>query len=1032
MCVVSKVLEEKTSNELSAAVMVGRRTSDDEASLGPFGDNDDDDDDDDDNGSFDPNGYSEDESTAGSPRSCLSRTVPDPQALTKLVTRKSRRKSVSFASFCPPIVVSSNDNGKDGQHLAPPQENADDVDGDDEEEEVPPAPPVIPAQVAAPVGRVRARAKSSFEPLRATASEPAPTTSKGKRPALELSRSGSRLSTDGGDASPSLSIPSPCSMSSPFTRRSGSFCHSNAKRISETHERTKGEDSGGLKTVNQYSVVSKLGTGAYSKVNLVMDNKTKEVRAMKVMKKGLLRKRGALDNVRREMALLKKMDHPNVVNLMEVIDDNRHDKLCLVFEYLEKGEIIDLRDNGTTDGVVMPVSEARKAMIDVIDGLSFLHQNLIFHRDIKPANLLLDKDGTVKVADLGVAICFDSVEEARNMNSFEGTPAFMPPEVHRGDESADAHAVDLWALGVTLYVLLFGKLPFFGRNIFEIKKEVLNKPLTVPDSACAYTEHLLERLLEKDPAKRITMDELKVHPFFLFSAECKHFMTGMKPVELSEDDILQSITTRQWRRLSVMFTKVRSQLKLINDAVKKVEKAADDASDVGSLSPYSARGVERDVLSASSACTDCVETPFHLGSASPPPRPLSARSASGQSAAAAADGGESPASGSPTSPVTPGRAKWKKLSTMFTTVRSTLQYINEQVREERGSESNRKHTAVRQSPGPPQCQPLLTTVPSELSVGTDLGEACTPLSQFGDPASPVDFLDQTNPRFLETVGSSFCDDEEEEESLPDVDFFSPPPACAPGSPVPATPTPPASAASVAAAATLFDCDDDGAADEDESEDDGEDVFRRTLKAFTDQAGSLRQVPSDRSGTDGGVVIGVGSSKELLGSAVGTAPLSDTRGGASSTATALRASASSPSSLSPCLPASTAMRAAANAAAAVAAATSPTSDYAAYFAECQRQSQKLVASAAPHGAYASHASSPSHAAQQQQQRQQPAQPPVAEVLRRAVATAAERSLRRGYSPLFASQELLAVVAPHLQQQQQHHHHSNSRQRSTSED
>ena len=234
MCVVSKVLEEKASNELTAAVLVGRRTSDDEASLGPFGDNDDDDDDDDDNESFDPNGYSEDESTAGSPRSCLSRTVPDPQALTKLVTRKSRRKSVSFASFCPPIVVSSNDNGKDVQHLATPQENAEDIDGDDEEEEAPPAPPVIPEQVAAPVGRARARAKSSFEPLRATASEPAPTT-KGTRPALELSRSSSRLSTEG-DASPSLSIPSPCSMSSPFTRRSGSFCHSNAKYAKKTKQ----------------------------------------------------------------------------------------------------------------------------------------------------------------------------------------------------------------------------------------------------------------------------------------------------------------------------------------------------------------------------------------------------------------------------------------------------------------------------------------------------------------------------------------------------------------------------------------------------------------------------------------------------------------------------------------------------------------------------------------------------------------------------------------------------------------------------
>eukprot|EP01064_Diplonema_japonicum_P037709 TRINITY_DN8906_c0_g1_i2.p1 TRINITY_DN8906_c0_g1~~TRINITY_DN8906_c0_g1_i2.p1 ORF type:complete len:569 (+),score=118.27 TRINITY_DN8906_c0_g1_i2:180-1886(+) len=340
------------------------------------------------------------------------------------------------------------------------------------------------------------------------------------------------------------------------------------RSVKETTQKRQGEDDDGNKTINQYSIVGDLGQGAYSKVKLAVDNETDEVRAMKVMKKTILNKTrsssgSAMDNVARELALLKKMNHKNVVKLYEVINDAEDDKMYMVLEYLEKGNLLKIEDDGTTGGKVFSISEARNAMLDIINGISFLHQHLIFHRDIKPENLLLGGDGTVKVSDFGVSISFDTEEDASQMKFFEGTPVFLSPEVVEGRSSVDAGAVDIWAVGVTFYAMLFGRLPFFATTIPEVTSRILKSPFHIPDTFTDKpTISLLEGLLDKNPETRFTLEQIMQHEFFQSSKGIDRDRFGaVDTITVSAEEIANAFTERKWTNLSFMFLKVRSKLR---------------------------------------------------------------------------------------------------------------------------------------------------------------------------------------------------------------------------------------------------------------------------------------------------------------------------------------------------------------------------------------------------------------------------------------------------------------------------------------
>ncbi|CAO3586444.1 unnamed protein product [Absidia cylindrospora] len=209
----------------------------------------------------------------------------------------------------------------------------------------------------------------------------------------------------------------------------------------------------------------------------------------------------------------------------------------LVLEYMDGGEIIWRDDQ---DRPVLNVHQARCIFRDVVSGLDYLHYQGVIHRDIKPANLLYSKDQVVKITDFGVSY-FNKVLAGGNRSKptkasqqvdhalaeTAGTPAFFAPELCWGGDP-DRHderyqitkAIDVWALGVTLYCFIFGRCPFIAATEYELFEVIPKQPLIFPDDSSNTTldvhlQDLLERLIEKTPLDRITLEQVKAHPWVI-------------------------------------------------------------------------------------------------------------------------------------------------------------------------------------------------------------------------------------------------------------------------------------------------------------------------------------------------------------------------------------------------------------------------------------------------------------------------------------------------------------------------------------
>jgi len=182
-----------------------------------------------------------------------------------------------------------------------------------------------------------------------------------------------------------------------------------------------------------------------------------------------------------------------------------------VFELLEKGEILEIPAQKP-----LTEDEAWRSFRDVISGLEYLHYQKIIHRDIKPSNLLRADNGEVKIADLGVSNEFDGADAL--LTNTAGTPAFTAPEclsIKQGDSPYSGKAADIWSLGVTLYCLIFGNLPFHDDNIVVIYNKIRTQKLQIPTSSETSPEliDLLEKMLVKDPHDRIKLQDIKIHPW---------------------------------------------------------------------------------------------------------------------------------------------------------------------------------------------------------------------------------------------------------------------------------------------------------------------------------------------------------------------------------------------------------------------------------------------------------------------------------------------------------------------------------------
>mmetsp|Transcript_20171 Transcript_20171/g.19484 ORF Transcript_20171/g.19484 Transcript_20171/m.19484 type:complete len:2393 (+) Transcript_20171:111-7289(+) len=266
--------------------------------------------------------------------------------------------------------------------------------------------------------------------------------------------------------------------------------------------------SSGDKLVNKYLVVRELGRGATGEVYMVRDEETGQSYAMKVTNRyaaGWSEDSQRDRSIALEIAVMKKLQHENIVNLIEVIDDPKNRKIFLVQELMEGGALMpDLEKQDPMSNEV-----AWKYFRDIVAGLAYLHAEGVIHRDIKPQNILLTSDGKAKIADFGAAVF---VEAEDGKVAYAGTPAFMSPELFMSSEVAaefsKSPAIDIFALGATLFCMVVGNPPWMANNQIEIAHQISNVSLEFPDNGNLdpHLKHLLCRMLEKDPEVRIDLD----------------------------------------------------------------------------------------------------------------------------------------------------------------------------------------------------------------------------------------------------------------------------------------------------------------------------------------------------------------------------------------------------------------------------------------------------------------------------------------------------------------------------------------------
>jgi len=277
-----------------------------------------------------------------------------------------------------------------------------------------------------------------------------------------------------------------------------------------------------------------LGRGSYGVVKKVFNSQDGHFYAMKIMSRARLARNrrtadgDGLDAVRREVAIMKQLEHPNIVRLFEVLCDAEDDSIYLVMEHAEGGAVmqIDLDDGevelepGVFNVVAppLPLELVRRYFRDVLCGLEYLHHQQVIHRDIKPENLLLSSSdpltARVLIADFGVSTI---AEPAGTINTTAGTGVFMSPEMvqsgsnHRSFVGA---ASDVWSAGATLYFMVYGRLPFYARSLPDIYAAIVHAPLEFPSGPeFAHVPQavrcLLRGMLDKNPATRFTIPQIQ-------------------------------------------------------------------------------------------------------------------------------------------------------------------------------------------------------------------------------------------------------------------------------------------------------------------------------------------------------------------------------------------------------------------------------------------------------------------------------------------------------------------------------------------
>ncbi|XP_017665019.1 PREDICTED: serine/threonine-protein kinase SIK2 isoform X1 [Lepidothrix coronata] len=256
--------------------------------------------------------------------------------------------------------------------------------------------------------------------------------------------------------------------------------------------------------VGFYDIEGTLGKGNFAVVKLARHRITRSEVAIKIIDKSQLDAVN-LEKIYREVQIMKMLDHPHIIKLYQVMETKS--MLYLVTEFAKNGEIFDyLASHGR-----LSESEARRKFWQILSAVEYCHGRKIVHRDLKAENLLLDNNMNIKIADFGFGNFYKSGEP---LTTWCGSPPYAAPEVFEGQQY-EGPQLDIWSMGVVLYVLVCGALPFDGPTLPILRQRVLEGRFRIPYFMSEECEHLIRRMLVLDPSKRLTIAQIKEHKWML-------------------------------------------------------------------------------------------------------------------------------------------------------------------------------------------------------------------------------------------------------------------------------------------------------------------------------------------------------------------------------------------------------------------------------------------------------------------------------------------------------------------------------------
>ncbi|KAF3452965.1 hypothetical protein FNV43_RR03398 [Rhamnella rubrinervis] len=267
-----------------------------------------------------------------------------------------------------------------------------------------------------------------------------------------------------------------------------------------------GRDGNSTLLHGKYELGRLLGHGTFAKVYHARNLQSGKSVAMKVVGKEKVIKVGMMEQIKREISVMKMVKHPNIVDLHEVMASKS--KIYFAMELVRGGELFNKIARGRLKEDV-----ARVFFQQLISAIDFCHSRGVYHRDLKPENLLLDDDGNLKVTDFGLSAFTEHLKQDGLLHTTCGTPAYVAPEVI-GKKGYDGAKADLWSCGVILYVLLAGFLPFQDDNLVAMYKRIYRGDFKCPPWFSPEARRLVTKLLDPNPSSRITISKVMDSSWF--------------------------------------------------------------------------------------------------------------------------------------------------------------------------------------------------------------------------------------------------------------------------------------------------------------------------------------------------------------------------------------------------------------------------------------------------------------------------------------------------------------------------------------